>query len=110
MNTIQKFGAGAAAVAIIGGGSLFASKDIETRQELHKLQTGKYEQFQKDELKKGTIVSEYVAADGPGYQVIEEEVRADGVYQRSYGKGPEAQRRAYDWKLINATSTQPTKR
>jgi len=66
-------------------------------------QNGKYLQVKKGE-RQGIEVTEYVAPNGKGYQVLEKEQREDGIYQRSYGEGVEADGRSYDWTLIEDTS------
>lgn len=69
---------------------------------------GKYKFHPKGELRDDIYVHEYATADGQsGYQIFQEEMRADGKYLRSFGEGVEATQRSFDWKLIEplATST-----
>ena len=68
---------------------------------------GAYRQYQKGEIDPNAYVHEYKSDAGVGYQIFEEETRADGLYRRSYGEGTEAEARSFDWKLVEpiATST-----
>ena len=82
------------------------AEEIEITQEAHKVETGKYEYREKRD---GIEIHEYQSSLGYGYQVFEEELRKDGTYKRSYGKGPEAEARSYDWvklpEALPATTT-----
>lgn len=68
---------------------------------------GKYRFHPKGELAPNIFVHEYTSPAGNGYQIFEEEMRADGLYRRSYGLGGEAIERTFNWKLVEpiATST-----
>lgn len=81
------------------------TKPVDVLEVVPMKQDGKYTQFSKDEWKANTIVNEYESEDGKGYQVIEWEARADGSYIRSYGEGPEAVQRSYDWVKVDGVAT-----
>lgn len=83
------------------------TRPTELKESVPKRVDGKYTQFEKDEWKPNTRVIEYEKEGIPGYQVLEYELRQDGTFMRSYGEGPEAQERSYDWVKISdfATST-----
>jgi hypothetical protein len=72
-------------------------------------QRGKFKHYPKGVLGENIYVHEYVAPDGIGYQIFEQEMREDGLYERSYGEGVQSKERSYDWRLIEpikiATST-----
>lgn len=96
------------------GAASFGNKELlDTRppelktERVPKKQDGSFTQFEKGEWKPDTRVIEYKTDKEAGYQVLEYELRADGTYMRSYGEGPEAPERSFDWLKISdfATST-----
>lgn len=101
-----------AAIIAITATTVFGGK-LDTRPLQLKTETvpvkadGSFTQYAKNEWKPNTRVIEYKTDKEAGYQVLEYELRVDGTYMRSYGEGPEAQERSYDWVKISdfATST-----
>jgi hypothetical protein len=101
--------------SIAFGATVFGNKEpvLDTRplelktERVPKTQDGTYMQFDKGEWKPNTRVIEYKTEKEAGYQVLEYDLRVDGTYMRSYGEGPEATERSYDWIKISdfATST-----
>ena len=97
-------------LAVIGGATIVGldSKTVTTKEdaivtqiENVKAVEGKYKHFKEGELAPNTRVDEYVSPEGAGYQVIE--TSPDGKQIRSYGVGPEAIKRSFDWRDIEPT-------
>lgn len=93
----------------LAGGAYFGAPEFRTpektlqkrladEQAAHVQRHGKYTNNPQN-LPEGCRVDEYVAPEGPGYQVTC--VEAGGT--RSYGEGPEAKARSYF--IPNATTT-----
>jgi len=101
-----------AAIIAITASTVFGGK-LDTRPPELKTEVvpikedGSYTQYAKDEWKPNTRVIEYKTDKEAGYQVLEYDLRVDGTYMRSYGEGPEAVERSFDWIKISdfATST-----
>lgn len=96
------------AVAVIGGATVVGLNSTTTKEDTIitaeqnvKNADGKYKHYKLNELAPNTRVDEYVSPEGPGYQVIE--TSADGKQIRSYGVGPEATSRSFDWRDIEPT-------
>lgn len=89
----------------LGGDVIVDAKTAVINTVRSDLQKGGYKQYKKGELDSNTYVHEYKNESGSGYQIFEEEMRADGLYRRSYGEGSEAQSRSFDWKLVEPVAT-----
>ena len=92
----------AAGVLVIGATFLVGARDDKI------ILDGEVRHRPMNEYRKGIQIDEYQAPEGKGYQITEQEMRDDGLYRRSYGKGPESDSRSFDWTLVEpktATST-----
>lgn len=105
---MKKTVANIALIATLAGGGAVVITDPATRQEVYRIRHGKYEEIKRGTISQDLEVQEYVAPGGAGYQVIEYDVRADGVYWRSYGKGPEQKQRSFDWAVLHPTTATTT--
>jgi hypothetical protein len=99
-----------AALIAITATSVFGAKldtrPVELKTEVVPLkEDGTYTQYAKDEWKPDTRVIEYKTDKEVGYQILEYELRAEGTFMRSYGEGPEAVERSFDWVKISDTAT-----
>lgn len=95
------------ALALADEKVVLSTKPIDITAEVPKKADGTYRQYSKGEWLPDTRVIEYQTDKDVGYQVIQYELRADGTYLRSFGEGPEALERSFDWVKISefATST-----
>lgn len=84
-----------------------STKPVDIVASVPKKGDGTYRQYGKGEWLPDTRVTEYQTDKDVGYQVSQYELRADGTYMRSFGEGPEAPQRSFDWIKISdfATST-----